>query len=171
MVKEIPLTQGKVALIDDEDYGRVSKYKWYAIRNLKNPNYWYAARSGNYVINKLHHFIMKARNRFDHIDGNGLNNTRSNLREATQIQNSWNRRKPRQLHRGKETSPFKGVSKATCKQEWWYSRLVHNYKEYYLGCFKTQEEAARAYDRKAVELFGEYAKLNFPSAPSVGAKP
>jgi hypothetical protein len=158
MVMKIPLTQSKVALVDDEDYERVKNHNWFATHN-SNSRIWYAVMGHNV---KLHQLILGIKN-IDHIDGDGLNNTRANLREATSQQNGWNRRKPRQDYRGKESSKFKGVSKQTLGSSW-CCRIVHSYKTYYIGSFKTEEEAAVAYDKKAIELFGEYAKLNFPNS-------
>ena len=98
MVMKIPLTQGKTALVDDEDYPLISKYKWHAVKRGNQPNQWYAVTCQIGRNTKMHHIVMGVK-RCDHIDGDGLNNTHANLREATILQNSWNRRKPRQLSR------------------------------------------------------------------------
>ncbi len=87
----------------------------------------------------------------DHRDRNGLNNTRENLRIASSQQNAFNR--------GKRNGEFKGVSK--CRRKW-RARITIDGKEEYLGVFSTPEEAARVYDRRARELFGEFAVVNFP---------
>jgi len=92
----------------------------------------------------------------DHIDGNGLDQRRANLRVGTQRRNSHNRRPSRWT-----SSRFKGVyfCKATRK---WVATIGYEGKAIYLGSFDDEAEAARAYDRKARELFGAYAYLNFP---------
>jgi hypothetical protein len=93
----------------------------------------------------------------DHRDGNGLNNTRHNLRLATLTQNQCNRRKTEGL-----TSPFKGVSR--CKTGKWRCSISMNNAAHRWSCvFTLEETAARAYDVKATEWFGEFARLNFPT--------
>ena len=108
----------------------------------------------------MHRQIMKAPKGMvvDHIDGNGLNNRRSNLRICTPRQNQWNRCP---LKTRKQTSPFKGVQYPTGKSRP-YARIQYNGKTIHIGVFDSEVEAAQAYDRKAVELFGEFAYLNFP---------
>ena len=92
----------------------------------------------------------------DHIDGNGTNNRRTNLRLCTRAQNLYNSR-PRASR-----SQYKGVrfDKRTGK---WIAEITHRGRKHYLGAFDNEIEAAQAYDRKAGELFGPYARLNFPS--------
>jgi len=157
MTKEIPLTQGKTALIDDEDYPLVSQYKWYA---KNNGNTWYAAtcHRGNRNL-QIQQLILGGRG-YDHVDGDRLNNTRKNLRKATTQQNSWNRRK--MINR--DSSKYKGVQIQNNYRYKisWISRIYANGKQYYLGSFNTEIEAAKAYDAKALELFGDFAWLNFP---------
>lgn len=159
-MKEIPLTQGKIALIDDEDYDKVSSIKWYAIKHHRT----FYARSGipkkpgqkwrGYIT--LHSEIMQppVGHFIDHIDGNGLNCCRNNLRICTSQQNSFNR-KPHIDSRSK----YKGVS-VTYKAKITKDGIVK-----YLGSFNNEKEAAIAYDMAARELFGEFAKLNFPDDP------
>lgn len=156
-MREIELTQGKVALVDDADYERVSRHKWCASRNGRT---WYAIRREYNPKPKqvfLHRFILDAPDsaEVDHKDGNGLNCQRDNLRLATHAQNQRN-----QKRRVTNKSGYKGVS--------WYGRdkkwravIGIGGKVKTLGCYATAEEAARAYDEAARELFGEFAKTNF----------
>ncbi len=97
----------------------------------------------------------------DHINGDPLDNRKSNLRAVTRGQNNMNRGSNR-THRGKSTtSSYKGVSWDKRRSRW-VSNIGHNYKRIYLGCFDLAEDAARAYDIKAQELHGEFAFQNFP---------
>jgi hypothetical protein len=160
--RRIPLTQGKYAIVDPEEYESLSRFKWFAVKyrcsfyavrteSLKNPRH----RRFNV---KMHRQIMNLPegNLVDHINHNGLDNRRTNLRIVSLEQNNWNTRK----QAGKCTSQYKGVSKRNGK---WRVHLTHKRKRYFLGCFDDEETAARAYDAKAKEVFGEYACLNFKS--------
>lgn len=157
-MQKIPLSRGYFALIDDEDYQRVSKYKWtydngYAVRGIRLPN-------RRYKKIMLHRFLINAKpGQFvDHIDGNRSNNTRSNLRICTKAQNGQNRHIPAP----NKVSHYKGVSRTHNTRDRWQALIIANGKRHYLGSFPSQEEAARAYDTKARELHGEFAQLNFP---------
>ena len=99
---------------------------------------------------------MKRRVTYDHIDRNGLNNQKSNFRECTLQQNQFNSTK-----RKGTISPYKGVSRKK-RSKRWYAQIRFNVEQLHIGYFDTQESAAVAYDRKATELFGEFAVLNFP---------
>ena len=93
----------------------------------------------------------------DHINNNGLDNRKENLREATSSQNAANSRSKN------NTSRYKGVRKLPdikSGSRQWQARVKHNYREIHVGCFHTEEEAALAYNEKAVELWGEHAHLN-----------
>lgn len=160
-MKAIQLTKGKSALVDDEDYELLSKYRWCATRGR---NTWYAWRhsyhDGNIETIAMHRLILAAPDglEVDHIDGDGLNNTRSNLRLATRSQN---------LHNGKRlknnTSGYKGVHwvKYTLHAGKWRSRIYVGGRAIHLGVFADREEAAKAYDKAALEMCGEYARTNF----------
>ncbi len=158
IVKEIALTQGKVALVDDEDYEELSKFKWYAAKNRKT---WYVARAiGKRPHQRqvlMHREILGAQpgEQCDHINGDGLDNRRCNLRFCTNSQNQMNRR----IYGG--TSRFKGVM-WNKRHKMWYAQIKHDGKQYHLGCFHKQTDAAHAYDTAARNLFGEFARLNFP---------
>lgn len=150
-MREIVLTQGKVALVDDEDYEFLNQFKWlyhnkgYADRNLPRVNSKQKRQSMHRLINNTPEGFET-----DHIDGNKLNNQRSNLRMATPSQNQWNTNK-----RINNTSGFKGVSwhKGTKK---WQAKINFKGKRKYLGLFDTPEAASQAYESKAKELFAEF---------------
>jgi len=157
----ITLTQGKVALIDTIDAVEIGKYNWCAAKG-KNGNY-YAMRVANSfgygrgTVIKMHREILKANSWeiVDHKDCDGLNNRRSNLRLATDSQNSQNRR---DAYIGL-SSKYRGVSKRPTDGKF-IAKIQHESKQTYLGTFDHEEDAAKVYDVKALELFGEFARLN-----------
>jgi hypothetical protein len=157
-MKEIPLTRGLVALVDDEDYKLVSSFKWSASKHGRN---WYAIASVNSCGKRetfsMHRFLCGWPEGVDHRDGNGLNNQRHNLRPAGQRQNQRNRLKTASA----STSQYKGVSWKK-KPKRWLARISVYGEIKWLGRFKDEIAAARAYDAAARELFGEFAALNFP---------
>ena len=160
MVKQIELTQGKVALVDDEDYPRVSQYRWqyaysygrgYATRAVRN-------KGGAQRREFMHKVLMPCRPGciVDHVNGNSLDNRRCNLREATRSQNAANSRK-----RTSGSSRFKGVSWYKPRRQWRCALYDHG-KLIDLGFFDDESEAGRAYDIEAKRVYGEFARLNFP---------
>jgi hypothetical protein len=161
-MKTIPLTQGKVAIVDDRDYRWLSQYKWHAQKSGKRPGLYYAVR--NATINKrrktiqMHREIMNPAKglEIDHRNNNALDNRRLNMRTCTRAQNMANSR----AQKGK-SSAFKGVSFHKEYRKW-RGRITHLGKDLHLGFFRNQVRAAKAYDDKAKELFGEFAHPNFP---------
>lgn len=150
--KRIPLTQGYEAIVDSEDYDELMKYTWSAAVRRNNV---YAQRAGKGAVPILmHRQIMGFPKQVDHRNGNGLHNWRGNLRSCTDNQNQWNS-KPKGNGR-----KYKGAF--INNKKYWMARIYKDSKPIYLGCFATQEQAARAYDAAAKKLFGEFAKLNFP---------
>jgi len=160
-MKEIQLTQGYVALIDDEDYERVSLYNWLIRNSRKDSNkiyavtsIWITALHKSYYI-RMHRFILNNNPlglEVDHKDGNGLNNQKDNLRLCTRQQNAQNVKK-------KDGRDYKGVS--TTRNPNKFRAYIKKDKRFYsLGYYNTRLEAALAYNKKAIELFGEYANLN-----------
>ena len=159
-MKEIQLTQGKVALIDDEDYKLLVVHKWhihmtdgklYAGRAQRKAN-------GKYEVFRMQWAIMGAKH-IDHVDGNGLNNQRYNLRKSTILQNTQNRTKTTSA----TTSIYKGVYKNTAQNRTkWSAYITVNKKRIWLGQFDLEIDAARCYDERALKEFGEFSKLNFP---------
>lgn len=151
MTREIHLTQGKIALVDDDDYEPLSRFKWSA---CKNRNTYYARREGATTDGRrttfyMHREILGKVHLIDHRDGNGLNNTRENLRAATVGKNGQNRRQQRN-----NTSGFKGVCRCGSK---WRAQITADGKWYHLGLFESPELAACAYNTAAQELHGEFA--------------
>lgn len=155
-MKNVPLTQGQYAIVDDEDYERVTQFKWQC--HIDRSGQKYARRTdysnGGKRLVTMHSFIKPPPVGMinDHRDGNGLNNQKTNLRECTRSQNCMNRRS-RQPH------GFKGIAFNRQLQKW-VAFIRTKGHTYHLGVFIEPISAARAYNQKAIELFGEFAKLN-----------
>jgi len=165
-MKEIPLSRGKVALVDDEDYEWLNQSRWrllshneryssgpYALRSQYNPD---TKRSTTIY---MHRLILSAPSHLqvDHINGNGLDNRRSNLRLCLSRQNQYNYRKTKRP----TTSRYKGVSWNKQKRKW-EAQIQVNRKHKHLGVFGNEKDAAYCYDAGALRYFGEFARLNFP---------
>lgn len=156
--KQIPLTQGKFAIVDEEDFEYLNQWKWFYYKH-KNTATGYAARNRRTDSAHRTHFTMhrqilgdKEKHEIDHIDGNGLNNSRKNLRHCTRSQNQHNRNKYKN-----NTSGYKGVS--FDKQSGKYCVNIQiNKVQKKIGRYKTAEEAHEAYQKAALELHGEFAK-------------
>lgn len=156
----ILLTRGKLAIIDTADRGLVEGRSWYS---TKKKQCWYAKSDlgpvdGERVRDTLHRVIMGVTDRrvqVDHINRNGLDNRRSNMRLCSNAENSRNQRRP------SNTSGFKGVSWNKLMNKW-RAQIRVDYHTTCIGHFASKEDAARAYDQYAMTLFGEFAVLNFP---------
>lgn len=160
MSRAVTLTRGNVAIVDDDDYVRIMRYNWCTRRNSGGRLYAYR----NTVVNGVHRqqplasFILGTPHGViaDHIDGDSLNNRRSNLRAATVSQNAQNKRPART-----GTSIYKGVAWSRDARKWRASIHANN-KYVHLGYHTNEIDAAKAYDTKARELFGEFARCNLP---------
>lgn len=142
-----PLTQGRVTLVSPEDEHHLAQWHWTSHRG-------YASRIDTSLgAQHLHRLVCGSRPGMytDHKNGNPSDNRRDNLRECTPQQNAFNARKKRKQRKNK------GVRKSKNK---WEARIGHNWNQIYIGRFKTEEEAVAAYNNKAIELYGEFAKLN-----------
>jgi len=144
-MKIIPLTKGYEALVDDEDYQSVIQYSWHS---KIVPHTVYARRSFSSGTQSLHQFVMNGIE-IDHIDRNGLNCQKHNLRFATRSIQAINRK-----HKNK----YRGVFATKNK---WIAQLKFQGVVHYFGIFNTDEEAAKAYDKGAKQIHGEFAILNF----------
>lgn len=147
--KLIPLTKGKFAMVDNEDFDKVKDVNW-----CFENGYAYNGEKG-----RMHRYLMNTPDHLevDHIiQENTLDNRRSNLRLATRAQNGANTR-PHKT----STSKYKGVSWFN-KRKKWVAQLYFEGTNRFLGHFNNEEEAARAHDIKALECWGEFAYLNFP---------
>lgn len=158
MVKIITTTKGYKIRVDEEDFKIISGYKWTVAKdknNLYAVTYFFENKKQKSV--RMHRLIMgvlDSRNFIDHKDGDGLNNSRSNLRVCDNSQNMANR-----VSCKNSSSKFKGVSWSK-KSRKWQSTIRKNGKLYSLGYFENEIEAALAYNKAAIEKHGEFAKLN-----------
>lgn len=157
-MKTIKLTQGKFTLVDDEDYEEFNKHKWYA---SKEGYVFYAQRStyNPHKILRMHREILNAlpTQQIDHINGNGIDNRKSNLRFCNHSQNQGNQTHKKRIG----TSKYRGVHWAK-KDKFWVSGIVVNGEKQHLGSYFNEEAAAKAYDRAARKHFGDFAIPNFP---------
>ncbi|MCR5876956.1 HNH endonuclease signature motif containing protein [Phenylobacterium sp. J367] len=155
MAREIPLTKGFVAIVGDEDFDWLNKWKWHAV--VPKAGFVYARRRADCAYVLMHRLILNADLGLvvDHISGDTLDNRRSNLRLATRRQNNANK------HRVWSAAGFRGVCHTPLSRVRPFKAQINSQ---YLGQFETAEAAARAYDKAARELYGEFASLNFPEA-------
>lgn len=153
MTKEIRLTKGQVALVDDEDFEYLNQWNWYVSRS------GYAVRTHG-IFRKtilMHRLISNTPDGYetDHIDRNRLNNQKNNLRVCTVSENQHNKGM-----NSDNKSGYKGVS-WDAKNNKWRASIRYNNKTYNAGRYETAEEAAGAYDEMAVKLHGNFASTNF----------
>ena len=166
--REIPLTKGYVAMVDAEDYSWLSQYSWsarishnkdgsiknvYAMRGIRKKE---ESENPIYQMHRLILGITDPAIEVDHVDFNGINNSRDNLRVATDSQQQGHTRL-----RKTNTTGFKGINYFE-KLKKWGAHIGCRGKLKHLGLFADKIEAAKAYDKAAKELFGEFAVLNFP---------
>jgi hypothetical protein len=162
-MKQICITRGLVALVDDCDFESLSKFKWCA---SKGNSTFYAVRkertegNGRTTV-KMHRQILGLSKGdgiyVDHRNHNGLDNRRENLRACTLSQNSCNQH----IQIRPKSSQYKGVCWDN-KRNKWRALIAVNRKRIYLGWFTSEIEAAKAYDQAAVKHHGEFAYVNFP---------
>ena len=152
-MKEIQLSRAMVALVDDEDYKNLNQYNWQAHKSYKTKNTHYATRhtptiNGKRGFVSMHSSIMgnEKGKEIDHIDGDGLNNQRSNLRQVTHRENGQN------LHIEK-SSKYVGVHWGK-KDKLWYAQIMIKGKRIYLGSYKDEEIASKAYTSALSEVKG-----------------
>lgn len=154
-IKLSPSVHGQFyAQVDDSNFDELNKHRWYPI---KDHNTFYAVRmkreNGTFKMYIMHRVIMGAKDGeiVDHQDRNGLNNQEYNLRKCTHSQNMANRKSAKN-----SSSKYLGVTWNKALRKW-----KATVQDKYLGYYAVEEDAARAYDEKAKELFGEFANLNF----------
>lgn len=160
-MKEIVLSKGRVAIVDDGDFDRVNAFEWRAWKH--KLGYFYAIHSNfdGKQSRLMHRFILGITNpkiKVDHINGDTLDNRRQNIRLATQSQNGMNRTRKQMNNK----TGFRGVYLEK-KRNKFRAEISINGKGKYVGIFNTAEEAAKAFDKAAKETYGEFCGiLNFP---------
>lgn len=162
-MKELKLTKGQIALVDDEDFELLAQWKWHVMASFRKDRITYYAVHNVGDSNKrgaqifLHKFIMQAGKnvQVDHKNGNTLDCQKQNLRIATRSQNSANRQAPILNRLG-----YRGVTQSGDG----FTARIHHKQDIYIGIFNTAFEAALARDFKAIEIWGEFAALNISNA-------
>jgi hypothetical protein len=161
-MKEIPLSQGQMARVDDADYELVQSYRWHATWNAGGQTFYALTFiNGRHV--SMHRLILGALvgQEVDHADHNGLHNERNNIRLCTGSQNKGNRRKAVRS----KSSRFKGVSWHKDHHKW-EARIRDGGAQRFLGHFADEVKAAIVYDQAARKYFGDFALTNFPEVQS-----
>lgn len=158
-MKEIQLTQGQVALVDDWNYEDVNQWKWYAMWDKHTKSFYamrHTSKSSGAKPVLMHSYIAKTPKgmKTDHINHKTLDNQEANLRVCTNSQNLMSRGK-----QSNNTSGYKGVSNNRGK---WRAQIRTNGKVKFLGYWDTPEDAAIAYDVASRLIHGEYGFQNFP---------
>jgi hypothetical protein len=171
-MREIPLTQGKVAIVDDVDFESLNERKWFAARR---PNTFYAMRNGSrqgggrrgppelmhrVILARKLGRVLDPREKPDHWNGDGLDNQRDNLRLATHAQNCRNCRR----HANNLVSQYLGVVWHKCTKKW-CTRIMVNHRQVYLGLYPTEIAAAQAREVYIVAHPELMARPNFPHQP------
>lgn len=159
------VSKGRIyrVLFDEEDRGAVEAKSWHILSTSRGVSYAIAhthSVSGARSTVGMHRVILQAAagEMVDHINGDGLDNRRCNIRLCSREQNGMNRRRP-----AHNTTGYKGVKRHSKTSALpWEARICAQREHLHLGSFATREEAARAYDRAAIKLHGEFASLNFP---------
>jgi hypothetical protein len=161
---EIELTQGKIAYVDNIDKD-LEEYKWctikqgnrcwYAIRGIKVESYWTTERMHRAILERIIGKQLLETIAIDHINHDGLDNRRKNLRIATKSENNMNT--PKRI--AKTTSKYKGVTWNKQHNKWQAQIRVNN-KHIHIGYYKNEEDAAREYDKKAKQLFKQFRCTN-----------
>jgi len=162
---EVPLSKGKFAIVDDEDYDLFSG----AVHAFCTDGIWYAVKSAHSGSNVYPHrqilerILGRSLNRAEHADhknGDSLDNRRANIRLATSTENQRNRRKQRTFCGRPTSSIYKGV-KFMPKEKRWHATIYIARKPVFLGSYVNEIDAAYAYDKAACERFGDFARTNF----------
>ena len=165
-MKKIPLIKVKFTIIDDEDYPYLSRFKWdYTSTNFATTHIYNNNQKA--VTIPMHYFLIKYLNQkyvVKHKNNNTLDNRKSNLVMVERGIGAHMKRKYKMRSDNKTgiSSEFKGVSyiKTKRSKKHWHSSIIHKTNRTYLGLFETEKEAALAYNKKAKELYGEYAYQN-----------
>jgi len=157
-IRYIALTKNHFAIVGRSNYKRLSRVKWHA--SLSGHRFYATHCTSSQATIYMHREIMRPPKGMvvDHMDANGVNNWRGNLRICTPLENGHNSRA-----RGR-TSHFKGVS-YIFELRLWEASICDRKKMVHIGYYKTEIEAARAYDAEALKRFGQFAWLNFPNEP------
>jgi hypothetical protein len=161
-VKQIQLTQGQVALVDDDDFDRLSKFKWHAWWNKHTRSFYarrgvYDSTTGQTRVIRMNREVLDARpdELVDHRNHDTLDNRKENLRPCNKSQNGANRRGLQ----SNNTSGYQGVTRYA-RDGRWRAQLKINNKMLHLGYFSSKHEAARAYNEAAIKYHGDFARLN-----------
>lgn len=151
-MKEIKLTQGKVALVDDADFERMNSVKWFASK-IRHVFYAHTKVNENGKRrNQSMHKALTGYNQTDHIDGNGLNNQRSNLRECSNSENAQNARISLRNNSGTKGVCWDPVSRK------WLAQIRLNRRRYFVGRYASIDKASKAIQARRRELHGEFAR-------------